>query len=88
MRYTRKKLILGNDKLIMISAPGPSRKGRCERMLTMKIKAAAIEPPIDDPKSMTRAIFGTSTAASGLSEASPLGLSGSLSGSLEGMAIG
>ena len=72
-------LIPGNNKLIMVSASGPCGKVRCERMLTMKMKAEAIEPPIDNAKIAMTAFLGTSTSASGLSAASPLGLSGSLS---------
>ena len=85
--HTCQNLIPGNDKLIMISTSG---KGRCEGLLTMKMKAEAIEPPIDTAKIVMMAFLGTSMSASGLSAASPPGMSGSESYSLspEGSAIG
>ena len=58
-------------------------------MLTVKIKAATIEPPIDTAKIVMRTFLGTSTSASGLSTASPPGtLPIILSSSSSGSAIG
>jgi hypothetical protein len=55
----------------------------------MKMREEAIEPPIDTAKIVMRVCFGMSTAASGLSAASPSrNLSVQLSSSLEGSAIG
>jgi len=56
-------------------------------MLTTKMKAKAIEPPIDAAKIPMTMCLGTSTLASGLSGASPPGsLSVSLSSSRAGRA--
>ena len=64
-----------------------SGKGRCEGLLTMNMKAEPIEPPIATAKIVMRTFLGTSMWASGLSGASPLGTSGSLSASPVGRAM-